>query len=81
MLRLAELALFLSPIAAYAIWRLTAARGGPSTLMVAAACFGLAALGAGLVWFALREAMPPAQRYVPAEMRNGRIVPGHTAPP
>ena len=81
MLRLAELALFLSPLAAYAIWRLTAGRGGPSMLVIATACVGLAALGAGLAWFALREAMPPGQRYVPAEMRNGRIVPGHTAAP
>lgn len=81
MLRLAELALFLSPIAAYMIWRLTAARGGPSPIILAAACCGVALLAGALVWFALNNTLPSGGRYVPAQVLNGRIIPGHTAAP
>lgn len=81
MIRLAELALFLAPLAAYLLWRLAVQRGlpgpsGPTLIMILA---GLILLGAGLAWTSLRERHPASSRYVPAQLRDGRIVPGHGA--
>lgn len=79
MLRLAEVLVFLSPLAAYALWRVTLARGeGPSPRLLLGILAGLLLFGAGLVWFGLREdQLAPGQRYVPAELRDGQVVPGH----
>ena len=79
-MRLAELLLFLTPFAAFIAWRLTAGSGGPSrALLIGAACV-LAVLAGTLVWLSQRHALPPGAAYVPAELRDGRIVPGHAAP-
>ena len=40
---------------------------------------GLLAFGAGLAWFSIRERHPAGSHYVPAELRDGKIVPGHGA--
>jgi hypothetical protein len=79
MIRAAELALFLAPLGAYILWRATAARGqvGPSPHVLAAILIGLLLFGGGLAWFGLHDRLPAGARYVPAELRNGRIVPGH----
>jgi len=77
---LTELLLFLAPFAAFIAWRLTAGSGGPSrSLLIGAACV-LAVLAATLVWLSRQNALPPGTVYVPAEVRDGRIVPGHAAP-
>ena len=79
MVRAAEFALFLAPLAAYGLWRATVARclDGPSPRMLAAILAGLVLFGAGLAWFAVHERLPPGSHYVPAELHDGRIVPGH----
>ncbi len=79
MIRLIELALFLAPIAAYVLWRVTAARGqvGPSPRVLSAILVGLLVLGGGLAWFGVHERLPAGARYVPAQLRDGRVVPGH----
>jgi hypothetical protein len=79
MLRIAALALFLAPFAAYLIWHLTAARGGPSSAALAISACGLVVLAVALVWFAMRERLGPGEVYVPAQLEDGRIVPGHAA--
>ena len=81
MIRLAELALFLAPLGAYALWRVTLARGldGPSRGMLAAMLAGLLLFGAALAWFGVHQRLPPGTHYVPAELRDGRIVPGRGA--
>jgi hypothetical protein len=79
MIRLAELALFLAPFAAYLVWHFTAAHGGPSPTVLAISACGLVALAAALVWFALQERLGPGEVYVPAQLQDGRIVPGHAA--
>jgi hypothetical protein len=76
MLRWAELALFLAPFAAWLAWRRVAIGRGPSRAVLVATLGGLAAFGAGLVWFGLHRSLPPG-RYVPARVEGGRIVPGH----
>ena len=79
MLLLVELLVFLAPVAGYALWRATLARGeGPSPRLLLGILAGLLLFGAGLVWFGLRgERLAPGERYVPAELRDGRVVPGH----
>lgn len=76
MIRVAEVALFLSPILAYLLWRRfgTAAPTRASLLVM---LVGLLVIGAGLVWSGLQERHPEGTRYVPAEMRDGRVVSGH----
>ena len=79
-MRLTELLLFLAPFAAFIAWRLTAGSGGPSRpVLIGAACV-LVVLAATLVWLSRQNALPPGTAYVPAELQDGRIVPGHAAP-
>lgn len=79
MIRLAELALFLAPLGAYVLWRGTVARGqaGPSPRVLSALLTGLLVFGAVLAWFGVHDRLPPGARYVPAQLRDGVIVPGH----
>lgn len=79
MIRFAELALFLAPLGAYVLWRSTVVRGeqGPSPQVLAVILAGLVLFGVVLAWFGVHDRLPPGARYIPAEMRDGRIVPGH----
>ncbi len=79
MMRAAELALFLAPLGAYILWRATVARGqvGPSPQVLAIILGGLLLFGGGLAWFGVHERLPAGTHYIPAELRDGRIVPGH----
>jgi hypothetical protein len=79
MIRAAELALFLAPLGAYILWRITVARGqvGPSPQVLAIILIGLLLFGGGLAWFGVHDRLPAGARYIPAELRDGRIVPGH----
>jgi hypothetical protein len=80
LLRLTEVLLFLAPLAAFIAWRLTSDRGGPSRpVLIGAACV-LVVLAGMLAWLSQEHALPPGAAYVPAELRNGAIVPGHAAP-
>ncbi len=79
MIRLAEMALFFAPLAAYGLWRATMRRGmpGPSRHVLMLVLAGLLLFGAGLAWIGVHERAPAGSHYVPAEMRDGQIVPGH----
>ncbi|MBV9654376.1 MAG: hypothetical protein JOZ42_07400 [Acetobacteraceae bacterium] len=77
MLRLTELLMFLTPFVAFALWRLTAAHGGPSTLVLVLTTLGIAGLFAVLMMFSHHDALTATEAYVPARMENGGIVPGH----
>ncbi len=80
MLRLVELALFLTPFAAFIIWRFFAMEHGPSkALVVGTACF-VALLAGALIWLSEDRAMPPDTSYAPAHYENGHIVSGHGVP-
>lgn len=83
MIRLAELAVFLAPLGAYLLLRRTLARGqaAPSRATLATIAAGLLVFGAVLSWFGVHDRLPPGARYVPAELHDGQIVPGHAAPP
>jgi uncharacterized RDD family membrane protein YckC len=79
MIRLAELALFLAPLAAYILWRVTVTRGqqGPSPALLSGILVGLLGFGAGLAWFGVRERFAASADYVPAVLQDGRVVQGH----
>ena len=77
MLRAADGALLLAPLAILALYLMTARRGGPSRRAVAVLLAGVVLCGAGLAWYALDERLPPGSRYVPAQLRDGQVVPGH----
>ena len=79
MLRLADGVLFVAPFAVLALYIMTARRGGPSRRAVAGMLALVVLCGAVLVWYALRERIPPGARYVPAQLRDGQVVPGHGA--
>lgn len=76
-MRWAELALFLSPFALYAAWRIAAARAQPALLWSTVGAVAL--LAAGTIWFGLSRKLERGKTYVPAQWENGRIVPGHGA--
>jgi hypothetical protein len=77
---LTELLLLLTPFAAFIAWRLSLGAGGPSRLVLIVAACVLALLGGLLVWLSRVGAAPPGTAYVPAELQDGRIVPGHAVP-
>ncbi len=81
MLRLTEFLLFLAPFAAFVAWRRVAAGGGPSPAMLVLILVGLAVLGAAMAWIAESQSLGRTARYVPARLEDGRVVPGHAAPP
>jgi hypothetical protein len=79
-IRAAELAIFLVPIAAFLVWRTAVSRGldGPPPRQIAVLGVVVLVFAALLVWFARHERLPPG-RYVPAvALPDGRIEPGHT---
>ena len=79
MLRLVEVALFLAPFVAFAVWRFMAIEGGPPvSLVVGVACI-LAVLASALIWLSREDALPPGASYEPARLEDGKIVSGHAA--
>jgi hypothetical protein len=81
MLRLVEILLFLSPFAAFALWRVLAPVGGPSPRVIAVAAGMLVLLLGALLWYRAEDALPPGVAYIPPTFVGGRIVPGHAAQP
>jgi hypothetical protein len=81
MIRFAELAIFLAPIAAFLIWRAAIARGldGPPPQQLLLMFAAVMVLAVGLIVYTEQDRLPPG-RYVPAQLINGQIVPGHSAP-
>ncbi len=80
MLRLAEFALLLAPLAAFMAWRLLDATGGPSNRLLVCAALAVLVLAGTLLWLTRTEGLRRGVDYVPATLQDGRIVPGHAAP-
>jgi hypothetical protein len=79
MFRFAEIGMFAAPFALYAVWLILGRKLDARMFWIAV--IGLLAMGAATVWFGLERSLPPDERYVPARLENGQIVPGHGAPP
>ncbi len=74
--RIIEIVLFLAPFAAFALWRLYfRTRVLPLWFIVGLGCGVLAMLG-GLLWTRHQVAGDAKERYRPAILQEGRIVPG-----
>jgi hypothetical protein len=80
MLRLVEVALFLAPFVAFAVWRFMAIEGGPPVSLVIGVACVLALLASALIWLSHEDALPPGANYEPARLEDGKIVSGHAAP-
>ena len=80
MLRFAELALFVAPFVFFVAWRLLAGGGTPSRKLVLSLTCVVMALAGALYWFSRREAIAPGMKYVPAQLEDGHVVPGHAEP-
>ena len=79
MLRLVELALFLTPFVVFAIWRFAALEAAASVRVVVGAACVLAVLAGLLIWLSEEDALPSGARYEPARIQNGRVISGHAA--
>lgn len=77
-MRWLEIALFLTPFALYAAWRVAAEAARPSLVLTTVAV--AAVLVASIVWTGLSRRLDRHEAYVPARWVNGRIVPGHGTP-
>ncbi len=75
MLRYAEIGFFLLPFLLYVAWRVLGTRATAGLLWATAAL--AVALAATTVWYELTHSLPAGTRYVPAQIHNGVIVPGH----
>jgi hypothetical protein len=73
--RLIEIAMFLAPFAVVAIWRVLFPGPRPPLWLVYAAGLLLAGLAIALLWVWDMEAQDPGRAYIPAELRDGRVVP------
>jgi len=80
MLRLVELALFLSPFLAFATWRYFSSGPGLSNRVVFSAACVIVILAAALMWLGEDRAISPHDAYAPARYENGRIIAGHGVP-
>jgi hypothetical protein len=77
---LIELLLFLTPFAAFGLWRRANPSAEPGAILLALAALGVALMLAGAVWYGLSRSMAPGSAYVPAQLEGARIEPGHAEP-
>jgi hypothetical protein len=79
LLRLLEEATVLIPVGLYFLWRFTLGRGeAPSRRAVALIAAGVAALALMLFWLGTHDQGRPGAPYVPAQLRDGEVVPGRS---
>jgi hypothetical protein len=74
--RFAEIALLALPLVVFVAWRLLAPVAGPPRVLVVATAATVAVMVGVLLGFWYVEAEPPGTGYVPAQLQDGRIVPG-----
>lgn len=74
MIGVVELLLFLTPFAAFLAWRLLAPVLPRASVWAAAGL--VVAIGLAAAWTASRPSLHHGQRYAPAQLRDGAIMPG-----
>jgi hypothetical protein len=79
--RIIEIVLFLTPFLVFAVWRLWVPSPLPPSWLVWGLASFVGILLVALVWAWHREAEDAGRAYVPAELREGRVVPGRPAVP
>jgi hypothetical protein len=78
--RFAEIALLALPFVVFVAWRLLAPTAGPPKVLVIAVTATVVAMVGLLLGLWYEEAEPPGTGYVPAQLQDGRIVPGREVP-
>jgi Family of unknown function (DUF6111) len=78
--RFAEIALLALPLVVFVVWRLLAPTAGPPKVLVIAVSATVMVMTGLLLGLWYEEAEPPGAGYVPAQLQDGRIVPGHVVP-
>ena len=81
MSRIIEILLFLAPFAAFLAWRFIAPTQTVPGWLVAVVTIMVMGLLGSLLWMREQDASDGKQRYVPATLQDGRIVPGRAAAP
>ena len=79
-MRFAEIALLALPFVVFLAWRILAPAAGPPKLLVVAMSVTVVVMAGLLVGLWYEEAEPPGIGYVPAQLQDGRVVPGHAMP-
>ena len=80
-MRFAEIALFAAPFLVFLAWRVMAPSGDAPRILVVGVTVAVVAI-VGLLLVLWRENMaPPNAAYVPAQLVNGKIVPGRVISP
>ena len=79
-MRFAEIALLAVPFVVFVAWRLLAPTAGPPRVLVIAVSATVVVMAGLLLGFWYEEAEPPGTGYVPAQLQDGRIVPGRVVP-
>jgi hypothetical protein len=78
--RFAEIALLALPFVVFVAWRLLAPNAGPPKVLVIAVTATVVVMAGLLLGLWYEEAEPPGTGYVPARLRDGRILPGRIVP-
>jgi hypothetical protein len=78
--RFAEITLLALPFVVFVAWRLLAPTAGPPRVLVAAVTATVVVMAGLLLGFWYEEAEPPGTGYVPAQLQDGRVVPGRVVP-
>jgi hypothetical protein len=78
--RFAEIALLAAPFAVFVAWRLMAPTAGPPRVLVVAVTATVVAMAGLLLGLWYGEAESPGTGYVPAQLQDGRILPGREVP-
>lgn len=72
---LIEVAAFAVPFLLYALWlRLGGRRMEPSRATLSLAVVGILCMVAGAIYYGLSRSLDRGERYVPAQLEDGRIV-------
>ena len=78
-MRFAEVGLLLVPVFLYVVWHRAIRRGerGPSRPLLAGTLLALLAAATALGWYGSHDGKPAGATYVPAQIRDGVIIPAH----
>ncbi len=76
MIRFAEIALLLTPLAAFIAWRVMFPDRPLGRWPIIVGMLMVLVMAGGLVWLRAEDAAPPNSIYIPQHMENGAIVPG-----
>ena len=79
--RLIEIVLFLTPLLGFAMWRLLFPSPTPPLWLVYGLGGFVALMLLALIWARHLDAGDAHEAYVPAQLRDGQVIPAQRAPP